>query len=267
MHQAIKKLTATLNNQKVFYYHPFNSQLFLNNFIGKEIKISWNLSCTCTGCGLSQKKLQQGYCFKCSRNLAACDLCILKPELCHFHLGTCREPNWGLEHCMKEHVIYLAMTSQLKIGITRRDQLPTRWIDQGAYWAIPLAITFSRLHAGLLEIEIAKSIADKTDWRDLLRGFKEIISKSPLEIALEIQKKIITYSSELKIPTEIIELKVQELEYPVLKYCEKAQTVSLEKNNEIEDTLIGIRGQYLLLEKNGGFNVRKYSGYHLKIEN
>jgi hypothetical protein len=266
MHQPIKKLTATLNQQKVFYHHPVNQEIILNNFLGNKIKISWNMACTCLGCLLPQKSLQQGYCFRCSRKLAICDLCILKPELCHFHLGTCREPSWGLEHCMNEHVIYLAMTSQLKIGITRRHQIPTRWIDQGASWAVPLAVTFSRLHAGLLEVEIAKLISDKTDWRDLLTGVQEILNRNPLEVALEIQNQILEQSQKLKIPCETTELKIQHLEYPILQYCKKAKTVSLEKTNELEDRLIGIRGQYLLLENNGGLNIRKYSGYHLEIE-
>jgi hypothetical protein len=62
----------------------------------------------------------------------------MKPETCHYHLGTCREPDWAQNHCFRPHIVYLANSSGVKVGITRKTQIPTRWLDQGASQALPI---------------------------------------------------------------------------------------------------------------------------------
>lgn len=70
---------------------------------------------------------------------------------CHYDAGTCREPSWGEQFCMTDHIVYLSNSSGVKVGITRATQLPTRWIDQGARQGIahhagvdPPAVGFCR---------------------------------------------------------------------------------------------------------------------------
>ncbi len=127
-HGALQKLSSTLEpNGNVQYQLPIGEQLLsLNEVIGKQLTLSFNGHIACRHCGKKTKKsYSQGFCFPCMQKLAQCDLCILKPETCHFSAGTCREPEWGEQHCMIEHVVYLANTSGLKVGITRHSQVPS----------------------------------------------------------------------------------------------------------------------------------------------
>lgn len=112
-------------------------QVPLAEHIGSLLRIEFLGVITCSHCGRrSKRSFGQGYCYPCFQRLAQCDTCIVKPETCHFHLGTCREPDWAVTACMVPHVVYLANSSGLKVGITRSTQVPTRWIDQGATQAL-----------------------------------------------------------------------------------------------------------------------------------
>ncbi|NBP93900.1 MAG: DUF2797 domain-containing protein [Gammaproteobacteria bacterium] len=126
---------------------------------------------SCIACGRNtNKSFNQGHCYPCFKRLASCDQCILKPELCHFHEGTCREPEWGKAQCFGPHVVYLANSSGLKVGITRASQIPTRWIDQGASQALPIFEVADRRTAGLIEAQMRSFVSDRTDWRKMLKG-------------------------------------------------------------------------------------------------
>ena len=138
-----EKLIGVLDSQNlVSYVLPLDGKLVnLNNLIGQKISLEHLGIIHCVACHrLINKSFQQGYCFPCTQKLAQCDLCIVKPERCHFHLGTCREPEWGETHCLQDHVIYLANSSGLKVGITRQKNIlnKSRWIDQGATQALPI---------------------------------------------------------------------------------------------------------------------------------
>src|SRR5690606_39924851 len=98
------------------------------------------------------------------------DLCIVSPERCHYEQGTCREPAWGEQFCMTDHIVYLANSSGLKVGITRASQIPTRWIDQRASQALPIMRVATRQQSGMVEGLLRGQVADKTNWRALLRG-------------------------------------------------------------------------------------------------
>ena len=128
------KMTSQLQQDTVLYSLPIGSeQVPLNPYIGKTIRLEYSGQINCIACGRKTKKsFNQGYCFPCMRSLAECDMCIVRPEQCHFDQGTCRDEQWALRHCMQEHIVYLANSSGLKVGITRHTQIPTRWIDQGA---------------------------------------------------------------------------------------------------------------------------------------
>ena len=137
----------------VSYTLELGGQLItLNDWLGQQVRLEYLQEIECIHCGRQTKKsFNQGFCYPCFASLAQCDLCILSPEKCHFHLGTCREPEWAQSHCMRPHVIYLSNTSGVKIGITRETQVPTRWIDQGALQALPILQVSQRYHAGLVE--------------------------------------------------------------------------------------------------------------------
>lgn len=248
----------------------------LNDAIGKKIKLEYQEKINCVHCGRkSNKSFSQGYCYPCMNKLAECDVCIVKPELCHFDEGTCRDNNFGETHCNIPHSVYISLTSGLKIGITRQNQERTRWVDQGAVQALRLFTTHRRFHAGLIETELAKGMADKTNWRKMLKNeYDEKDLYQEKEFLLEEVSDIIKKSEhnkelnylleELEV-TDDLDAKIQEIQYPVLEYPQKIKSFNLDKDPVAEGTLLGIKGQYLLMDT-GVINIRKYSGYLLNLE-
>lgn len=241
----------------------------VNEYLGQHLNLTFTGKINCISCNRTiTKTFQQGYCFPCAKRLAACDMCLLKPQNCHFHLGTCREPEWGLQHCFTPHIVYLANSSGLKVGITRETQIPTRWIDQGAIQALPILRTQSRYQAGLLEVAIAKLVSDKTDWRKMLRDGNDKIDMLAKrdEIFYEIATTIQAIAAKFKFgDIEILTAEaVYEFNYPVLQYPDKISSFDLDKIPQINDMLQGIKGQYLLF-KSGVINLRKYTGYEISI--
>lgn len=261
--QGILNKMNTIFSSSVQYELQLGDIIFnMNKMIGKDIQLNYFGRIYCLNCHKKTKKsYAQGYCFPCSIKLAQCDMCILKPETCHYHLGTCREPSWGEEHCFKPHVIYLANSSGLKVGITRQTQIPTRWMDQGATSALAVLEVKDRLTSGLIEVIFKKHISDKTDWRKMLKG-------DPVSIdLLDWKKKLLELvREEIKaFEYKVLEEKVWTFEYPVELYPEKVNSLSFEKSSTIQGKLLGIKGQYLILDK-GVINIRSHSGYDVSIE-
>jgi len=265
----ISKLSSELQTP-VQYYLPIGTQkIALNAALGKEISLHFTGVINCIACGrVIKKSFNQGYCFPCLQSLAACDRCIIRPELCHFAAGTCRESEWGLVHCMQPHIVYLANTSGLKIGITRERQVPTRWIDQGAIQALPLYRVQSRLQSGIVEVAFKQKVGDKTNWRKMLSDKVE-----PLNLLAEREQLLADPHSLLKVFTEhfqasdlefLKEAHVINIDYPVLALPPKINALNLDKTPTIKGTLLGIKGQYLLLDT-GVLNIRKYTGYELQV--
>ena len=145
----LRKMKSRLE-QPVSYKIPLgDNEVPLNPLIAKKIKLEYSGNIFCVNCGRkSNKSFNQGYCYPCFQKLAQCDSCIIHPEKCHFDQGTCREPVWGEKYCMQDHIVYLANSSGLKIGITRATQIPTRWIDQGATQALAIIRVRTRLQSG-----------------------------------------------------------------------------------------------------------------------
>lgn len=239
------------------------SETSVNSLLGKKIRLSFTEEIRCVDCGkITKKSFSQGSCFNCFMKLASNDMCIMKPETCHFHLGTCREPEWGKANCFKKHTIYVANTSGVKIGITKENPPSKRWVDQGAMYAIPILQVETRKQAGEIEIEYAKSISDKTSWQ-------KMVSSDSIEVDLHSTKEKLF---ALKNPKEIVETvkfesgsEVIKINYPIVKYPKKAASYKLSKEKPIEDILVGIKGQYLLFE-NAVFNIRSHSGYYCEID-
>ena len=274
MHLAsgpIAKLHTALNaDQQAQYALPMGDQVIdLMPYIGQFLRLEHLGDIQCVGCGRAiRKSFQQGYCFPCTQRLAQCDLCIVKPERCHYHLGTCREPEWGEQHCMQAHYVYLANSSGLKVGITRAQNIPHRWIDQGATSALCIAQVSQRRIAGLLEVEIAQHVADKTNWRKMLQGDPEPIDLADWRDRLWDQVQSVVQSLQTDFGAESIRFLADQapvdIQYPVLHYPTKISSHNLLKNPVVTGQLQAIKGQYLLLDT-GVLNVRKFAGFHLKI--
>lgn len=167
----LSKMHSELGEKVQYKMNLSGAEIHLNKSLGKKVRLTYSGKVFCSQCQKKIKKsYSQGFCYPCSLKLASCDLCILRPETCHYHLGTCREPDWGLKHCFQPHIVYLANTSGLKVGITRKSQCPYRWIDQGATAALPILEVQDRLTSGLIEVSLKKYFKDKTDWRAMLKG-------------------------------------------------------------------------------------------------
>lgn len=170
---ALSKMTARLeSNAPVQYaFRLDDREVAVNPLIGRPLRLEYLGSIFCTHCGRKTKKsFSQGYCYPCFTRLAQCDSCIVSPEKCHYEQGTCREPEWGERFCMTDHVVYLANSSGVKVGITRASQIPTRWIDQGARQALPILRVATRQQSGLVEDLLRSQVADRTNWRAMLRA-------------------------------------------------------------------------------------------------
>eukprot|EP00487_Bulimina_marginata_P011367 TRINITY_DN6967_c0_g1_i1.p1 TRINITY_DN6967_c0_g1~~TRINITY_DN6967_c0_g1_i1.p1 ORF type:complete len:205 (-),score=26.00 TRINITY_DN6967_c0_g1_i1:235-849(-) len=200
--------------------------------------------------------------------LAQCDMCIMKPETCHHHLDTCREPQWGEEHCMVDHYVYLSNTSALKVGITRHTQIPTRWIDQGATQALPIFKVSTRLQSGLVETALAEFISDKTNWRAMLKGSNDEIDLKAKASELIPQIKMRSDDIALKYGDDAVTLLDEEIvniNYPVSEYLTKISSFNFDKTACVSGILLGIKGQYLIFEK-GVINMRKFTSYQISVE-
>ena len=162
----------TVLNPKVVYTLPIgNQKIPLNPLIGKVIHLDFKGNINCIKCGRKTKKsFQQGYCYPCYQRLGDCSYCLIHPERCHHGEGNCKADNWVHTNCLRPHIVYLANSSGLKVGVTRLSQVPTRWIEQGAIQGLPIFRTANRYQAGLIEVAIKQFINDKTNWRDMLKG-------------------------------------------------------------------------------------------------
>ena len=120
----------------------------------------------------------------------------------------------------------------------------------------------------MLEVMFKQHVADKTNWREMLKG-------EPAELDMQAEAKTLLNLCE----EELVELESQlgkhaislingvkptHIQYPVDEYPIKINSFNFDKNNVVEGTLVGIKGQYLLLDS-GVINLRKFSGYNVSL--
>lgn len=252
----------TDNGSPIQYQLPLSDQrIDLNQLIGKKISLKFNGQINCVDCGKRTKKSYgQGFCFTCLQESPLADPSIIRPELSRAQWGEARDLEWAKEHDLIPHYVYLALSSEIKVGVTRHHQIPTRWIDQGASAAAILCQTPNRHIAGVIESELKKHYTDKTSWMKMLRNETEDLSHLEHEIPKAGEYLHPELQKYLKEETEIMEL-----HYPVIEYPSKIQSLTFDKTPTIEGILRGIKGQYLILD-NGVLNIRKHSGYYVEIE-
>lgn len=239
----------------------------LNDYLGKNINLNYTGRIFCLNCGQkTSKSFNQGYCFKCFRSSASADMCIMKPETCHYHLGTCREPEWGETHCFMPHIVYLANSSGVKVGITRKTQVPTRWLDQGAMQALPIFEVSNRRLAGLIEVTLAQYIPDKTQWQRLLKNDAETLDLAFVkdEVLTLCKKELLALANQFPQQMHVLNNQSYDFSFPVLQYPNKVKALNLDNQAQISGVLQGIKGQYLILDT-GVINIRKFGGYEVEF--
>ncbi|USD61732.1 DUF2797 domain-containing protein [Vibrio sp. SCSIO 43140] len=265
---TLSKMRASLESTVQYRLPVGDEEVDLSPLIGKTITLNHTGNIFCASCGKKTKKsYSQGHCFVCMKKLASCDMCIMKPETCHYDEGTCREPEWGEANCMVDHFVYLSNTSSLKVGITRHTQIPTRWIDQGATQGLPILKVKTRQISGLIEVELAKHIADKTNWRTLLKQDGEPLelvdqAKALLPlVANKIEEIRAKYGEDAVV---VLDECITPLSYPVNTYPTKITSHNFDKQPLVTGLLQGIKGQYLILDT-GVINIRKFTSYEVEV--
>ncbi len=259
-YQGVLTKMQTELDHPVNYYLVFESDfIHVNQLLDKEIRIEF-LKYQCLACGLNKKIYRQGYCYEDFYKVPQAADWIMKPELSKAHLDLeDRDLEYEKKVQLQPHVVYLANSSNIKVGVTRKTQIPTRWIDQGAHEAIEIVEVPNRYLAGITEVALKDHIADKTNWRKMLTN------------AIE-DEDLVAKRDALKefIPEEALEYFIASnsetnIEFPVLQYPTKLKSLNLEKTPEYQGILKGIKGQYLLFEDGTVFNVRNSEGYVVSI--
>ncbi|GAB4280311.1 MAG: DUF2797 domain-containing protein [Marinilabiliales bacterium] len=251
------------NGEFVDYYLQLGKdEIYLNDLIGKRLRFNYLKKINCIHCGKSTtKSYGQGYCYNCFSTLPQTDVGIFRPELDKSHLGISRDMEWAKNNSLIDHYVYLSISSGLKVGVTRHTEATTRWIDQGAVQAIKFAITPNRYLAGTIEVTLKKYVPDKTNWRKML------MQEPDLGINLKEEKaKLIEFlpAEQKKYVTD--DDWVYEFKYPVVKYPEKILAINLDVTSSFSEVLMGIKGQYLILDNNKVINIRKHNGYFVELE-
>jgi len=257
----ITKMASTLS-EPISYSLPIGDvSLSLDKLIGSHIRFEYSGDILCVGCGKQTKKsFAQGFCYPCFISSPLTSECILRPELCDAHNGKSRDMEWSRKHCLKDHIVYIALTAGAKVGVTRLTQVPTRWIDQGAIETVVLALTPNRYLAGKIEVSLKEYISDRTSWQKMLKNDIDSsadIVRSRSELASKLSDDLKEYVTS--------DHEYMKILYPVLEYPSKVKSLSFDKESTIEGTLNGIKGQYLYLNENRVLNIRKHTGYVLKV--
>ncbi len=237
----------------------------LNPHLGTEIELRFIGEINCTACGRKTKKtFGQGFCFPCSRSRAEADICIVRPELCHHGEpdNPCRDEEFAQAQCFRPHYLYCSLTSGVKVGITREQNIPSRWIDQGAVAACPVAVLPDRREVGFVEKRLSdEGFADKTHWTRMLKGGPPE-DLDLMAVVGQVVERLTAWGTP-GVLSELVRLE-RRFVYPVQHYPEKVKSLNLDKNPVVGGVLEGIKGQYLLLDV-GVINLRKYSGYRVEF--
>ncbi|MBW2962342.1 DUF2797 domain-containing protein [Mesonia aestuariivivens] len=257
---VLRKMKTELTTQ-VQYFMDFEGDfVHVNQLLDKELSITFT-GYQCLNCEQDKKIYRQGFCYDCFYETPRAGDWIMKPELSKAHLGEeDRDLEYEKKSQLQPHIVYLANSSNVKVGVTRKSQIPTRWIDQGAHEAIEIVEVPNRYLAGIAEVALKPHVADKTNWRTMLKNEIEDVDLK------ETRENLKQY-----LPDEVQEYylasnKETEIEFPVLEYPKKLKSLNLDKNPDFQGKLKGIKGQYLIFEDNTVFNVRSNEGYKVNLE-
>ena len=266
----LRKMRVELTDPVTYWLRLGDQEIQLNDYLGQSLRLEFTGHIFCVQCGRSTKKsFQQGHCFPCMRRINECDNCVLHPERCHVEEGTCPQDDWAHTQCYQRHVVYLANSTGLKVGITRHNHIPSRWIDQGAGCALPIFNVKNRRQVGRVEVAFKKYVNDKTNWRAMLKN-----EVTAIDLSAERERLMTAVTTELAIVVDdyadgVIEYlptaQSVTINYPVVHYPSKITALNFEKTPVISGQLHGIKGQYLIFDC-GVLNIRKFSGYEVNAQ-
>ncbi len=259
-YQGVLRKMQTENGNPIQYYLVFeNDFLNVNQILNKSVEITF-IKHQCLNCNLDKPIYRQGFCKSCFFEIPTAGDWIMRPELSTAHLDQeDRDLAYEKKVQLQPHIVYLANSSNVKVGVTRKAQVPTRWIDQGAHEAIEIVEVPNRYLAGVTEVALKDHVGDKTNWRKMLTN-------------TVVDENLIEWRNNLKqyIPAEAIPYFIEDnqethLHFPVEKYPEKVKSLNLDKTPSYKGVLTGIKGQYLIFNDNTVFNIRSNEGYYISL--
>ena len=258
---VLVKMLTEIGSPIQYYLNMENEDVNMNDLIGKYLQISFK-GYQCLNCSLDKPIFRQGHCYDCFYALPQTADWIMRPELSTAHLGIeDRDLAYEEQVQLKPHIVYLALSSDVKVGVTRKAQVPTRWIDQGANEALEIIEAPNRYLAGIAEVSLKSQVSDKTNWRKMLKNDVPEIDLN------EVKSKIIQY-----VPNEVKEYikpdgtESLKLKFPIAVYPEKVKSLNLSKTPIFEGKLSGIKGQYLIFSDDTVFNVRSNEGTIINLQ-
>ena len=258
---VLTKMKVELTDDVNYYLDFKNDFLHMNSLIGKKIKLK-HIGFECLNCQSNQVIYRQGFCKNCFFEIPSTAEWIMKPELSKAHLGVEeRDLVFEKQVQLKPHILYLAFSSSIKVGVTRKTQVPYRWIDQGAIKAIQILELPNRYLAGISEVELKKFYADKTNWREMLK-----LNGNNIDLEKERIKALEFIPEEAKQFIKDNSFSTLNIKYPVTRYPVKPKSLNIVKENKFQGELCGIKGQYLIFSDDTVFNIRSNEGVVLELD-
>ena len=257
---VVKKMVTELSTPINYFIEFEDNFIHLNQFIDKLFKFEC-IGYSCLSCSESQNLYRQGFCKSCFFESPLTGDWIMRPELSKAHLNIAdRDLDYEKKIQLQPHVVYLSNTGRIKVGVTRKSQIPYRWIDQGAHEAVELLQTPNRFLAGEAEVALKKYMSDKTNWRSMLKNERDSSNiKSSKDHAKNfIPSNLLHYFIDAS--------NVLSIDFPVVEYPDNPKSIKLNKDSFFSGILKGVKGQYLIFEKNQVLNYRAHEGHIFKIE-
>lgn len=259
-YQGVLTKMATEFESPIQYYLVFEDDfLNMNQLLDKAITLQF-VKYQCLSCKLDKPIYRQGFCKNCFFEIPQAAAWIMRPELSTAHLNQeDRDLEYEKAVQLKPHIVYLANSSNVKVGVTRKSQVPTRWIDQGAHEAIEIVEVPNRYLAGITEVALKNHVGDKTNWRKMLKNdiADESLEAWRTRLKQYIPEEVMPYFIDNKTETNIL--------FPVSKYPDKPKSLNIKKEQQYTGKLVGIKGQYLIFDDNTVFNVRSNEGLVVQI--
>lgn len=258
---VLKKMRTELGTPIQYFLEMEGQELPMNELIGHSLEMNF-MGYECLNCGRKKKIFRMGHCYDCFYEMPQTADWVIKPELSKAHLDIeDRDLDYEKSVQLQPHIVYLALSSNVKVGVTRKTQVPTRWIDQGATVALEIVEAPNRYLAGVAEVALKEFVADKTNWRKMLKN------------ETEEEVDLFDYRDRLKeyLPDEVQPFflgdnwDAWELQFPVERYPEKVRSLNLSKTPEYEGKLVGIKAQYFIFEDDTVFNVRGNEGFVVEL--
>lgn len=261
MHKGVLTKMRTEFGSPINYFLQLEGEeLHVNDMIGEQVKLAFT-GYQCLNCGSKKKIYRMGHCYDCFYKIPQTADWIIRPELSKAHLDVeDRDLAYEKQVQLQPHIVYLALSSNVKVGVTRKTQVPTRWIDQGATAALEIIETPNRYLAGIAEVALKEFVADKTNWRQMLKNEVEPVdlfafrNKLSAHIPEEVKPYFLADSADS-----------WALDFPVNQYPTKIKSLNLVKTPLYEERLAGVKGQYLIFENDTVFNVRGNEGLVVEL--